>query len=205
VVVVALGGVLLAGVGVAAYAGAGPSPEATFEPGRGVPSATASCTVASSGSSPAADGTGTGPTALPSGWRWYTDPAGFQVGVPLGWIRGVDADAVCFRDPDGTRSLAIATVAPSNDPVGYWQNEERRLADRNGYRGLGIEPVIYQRGGADWTYVRNSGDGNREQTLRRLFTASTGAGFTLVWTTRDYEWALNEPNLRVVTGSFTAR
>ncbi|GIJ63574.1 hypothetical protein Vau01_110900 [Virgisporangium aurantiacum] len=205
IVVAALGAALVATVGVSAFAGSRPSTEATFKPGGATASEAASCPVASSGPS---DDVVPGPTALPTGWRWYTDPTGFQVGVPIGWIRGTEGGvggAVCFRDPDGGRSLRIAPAAPTADPVGYWRNEEQQMADRNGYRGIGIEPVIYQRGGADWTFTWTSGDGHREQTLRRLFIASTGAGFTFAWTTRDYEWALNEPNLRTVAVSFTAR
>ena len=48
-----------------------------------------------------------GPYALPAGWVWHRDPAGFTVGAPGGWDRYVDAGAVCFRDPDNPRALAV--------------------------------------------------------------------------------------------------
>ncbi|GIF46207.1 serine/threonine protein kinase [Asanoa ferruginea] len=52
-------------------------------------------------------GGGAEPNALPPGWTWHDDPTGFTVAVPSTWARFPAGEAVCFRDPGGTRTLAV--------------------------------------------------------------------------------------------------
>ncbi|HTF10041.1 MAG TPA: serine/threonine-protein kinase [Asanoa sp.] len=58
-------------------------------------------------------GGGAEPNALPAGWTWHDDATGFTVAVPSAWSRFPAGAAVCFRDPGGTRTLAVdRDVAP---------------------------------------------------------------------------------------------
>ena len=153
-------------------------------------------------------GDGSGARALPTGWLWHDDPAGFRIAVPETWLRTTDGVVVCFRDPVGSRTLAVdPSVASTTDPVGYWRREEESLlatAGPPGYRNLGIELSVYQRSAADWQYSWDRGEGRRWRTLRRVFTTPGGRGFALAWTTPDFDWALNQPNFRILADSFAA-
>jgi hypothetical protein len=49
---------------------------------------------------------------LPQGWTWHDDATGFTVAVPSTWSRFPAGAAVCFRDPGGTRTLAVDRDVP---------------------------------------------------------------------------------------------
>jgi hypothetical protein len=71
-------------------------------------------------------GGGAEPNALPPGWTWHDDATGFTVAVPSTWSRFPAGAAVCFRDPGGTRTLAVDRDVPP-DPDG-----PRRVIVRTG-------------------------------------------------------------------------
>jgi hypothetical protein len=147
-----------------------------------------------------------GPYPLPEGWVWHRDEAGFQLGVPADWSRHAQDGAVCFRDPDGRRTLAVDTSAtPTGEPAAVWESEERRLLDAAalpGYSKISIMAVLFRLGGADWEYTWKPSGKPRLHTLRRLFATSPTQAYKVTWTTPDRDWAGNESTFRTITTSF---
>lgn len=148
----------------------------------------------------------TGPYALPPGWAWHRDPAGFRLGVPAGWNRYLDGSSVCFRDPDGLRVLAVVpAVTPTYDPTAFWlQRESQLLADRNlpGYRKVSIGPLLLGRGGAEWEYSFTGPDDRRVHGRQLVVATAPGNAYTLSWFAADREWELNEAAFQVAIRSY---
>jgi hypothetical protein len=147
-----------------------------------------------------------GPYPLPTGWLWHRDPAGFQVAVPETWQRFTEDAAICFRDPDGRRTLAVdPSAAPAGAPVAVWEGEERRLLEAAalpGYAKITIAEIVFRQGGADWEYTWAPGGNLRLHTLRRLFATSPTQAFTITWMTSDQDWVENTPAFDMITTSF---
>jgi hypothetical protein len=143
--------------------------------------------------------------ALPAGWGWYQDRTGFRVAMPEGWSAYLGSTGVCFRESGDTRWLSVTSWTGSDDPVGHVSARERILLAGTapaGYERLGINPVPYYRGGADWEYRFLDRAGIRMHAVTRDFITSPDAGYTVVWCTRDFDWQLNLDNFRLVTASF---
>ncbi|MFC5003062.1 serine/threonine-protein kinase [Dactylosporangium cerinum] len=152
--------------------------------------------------SPAAGGDG-----LPAGWVWHDDPAGFRIGRPADWVRATAGGIVCFLDPAGGRRLTVGLAPPAvADRVAYWRAAEQdllRLDPPTGYTSIGIGPVVYARGAADWEFTYAGGPG--WHTQRRLFGVADGREFTLSWTAADGSWSAGQSTFRAFTGSFQSR
>lgn len=146
-----------------------------------------------------------GPYALPDGWQWHRDPAGFRVAVPRGWQRSAVGSSVCFRDPDGTRTFTVDTAAPSTrQPLRYWQDAERAaLADGSlpGYTRVSMGVLLQQRGGGDWEYTYAPPVGPARHVRRCLLTVDSGRAYLMRWTTREQDWALDVATQRRLVGS----
>jgi hypothetical protein len=125
---------------------------------------------------------------MPEGWSAYLGPAG-----------------VCFREAGDTRWLAVSSWTGGGDPLGHVNARERTLVSPSapaGYERIGMVPVPYYRGGADWEYRFRDRGGARMHAVTRDFITSADAGYTVVWCTRDFDWQLNLDNFRLVTASF---
>ncbi|GAA4972468.1 hypothetical protein GCM10025331_77840 [Actinoplanes utahensis] len=137
------------------------------------------------------------PYALPAGWLWHVDPAGFALPIPRGWARA-DADAgalVCFTGPDAVRTITVAAGPPTTaDPLRHWQvTEERALAAGTlpGYRKVSMGVLLVSGGGADWEYSWQPATGPRLHTRRVLLSDAGIRSYRLTWTTRDEDWDLD--------------
>ncbi|MEV4537902.1 serine/threonine-protein kinase [Asanoa sp. NPDC049518] len=148
-------------------------------------------------SATASDG-GPGAFALPAGWRWHTDGTGFTVAVPASWTRFRAGAAVCFRDPGGTRTLAVdPSVTATADPADLWRAAEPDVAALAGYTRLRIGPVRAAEGGADWEFTW-SGRHARRVTV----TTEPGRAYALSWFTDDADWPRDEAAFRLVLSSY---
>jgi eukaryotic-like serine/threonine-protein kinase len=219
--VVALAGVLLAvdRLGPAGRPSAGRS--AAASPGTPA-AATSAGTPPGAGAAPllgtaACAGTATGSPAvpassrpgwpkLPDGWVWYLDPAGFRLAVPAGWMLAAGPDGLCFREPDGTRELAVEPYQPLVPPVTRWQQMEAALtgdARPDGYTLLGITPVDFYQSGAQWDYSYADPAGGGEERGRALcFITRPGQAYTLAWRTNEFDWQPQLANWNLIIGSF---
>ncbi|GIF77410.1 serine/threonine-protein kinase [Asanoa siamensis] len=143
-------------------------------------------------------------SALPAGWRWHTDDAGFTVAVPTGWARFTAGAAVCFRDPGGTRTLTVdPTVTPTADPADLWRRAEtdlRAAGSLPGYTLTAISPVPAAEGGAAWEYTWDAG--TRRHARRIAVTTAPGRAYALSWFTDDAAWPADAPRLRLVASSY---
>jgi eukaryotic-like serine/threonine-protein kinase len=144
------------------------------------------------------------PRLLP-GWNWYLDPSGYRIAVPDGWLAYAGPAGLCFREPGDTRWLGVQTWT-GTDPVGHVTERESALLHGfpapDGYQLVGIEPVDYYAGAADWEYTYRQPSGVRMHSQVRDFLVAPGRGYTIVWCTRDFDWQPNLDNARVVFASF---
>ncbi|MFY1693625.1 protein kinase domain-containing protein [Plantactinospora sp. WMMB782] len=145
---------------------------------------------------------------LVDNWTWYTDPSGFRLAVPIGWLRYTDGRVVCFSEPvAGTgRMLSVdPSTPPTSDGERYWLAEERRLTGAGllaGYEQVGIGPLEIRAGGAIWECRWTNARGDRVQTARMLINTSADRAYTVSWLTPEFDWAVNQSYLRMVQTSF---
>ena len=128
--------------------------------------------------------------------------------MPGGWDRYVDAGAVCFRDPDNPRALAVEpAVPPTPDPTAFWRARETELRAAGalpGYRKVSIGPLLLGKGGAEWEYAWDDGERGRLHSRRLVVATSATTAYTLSWLARDREWAINQPLLLVAVRAYRA-
>jgi hypothetical protein len=150
---------------------------------------------------------GAGSTALPAGWIRTGDDR-FTVGVPKAWQRATGGERVCLYASDPGRILTVEPTQPVGvGHVPFWQREEQQMRQRGAlanYQRVGIGPVAYRGGGADWEYRYDSG-GVRWHALKRRFTVDTDQTFVVTWTTTDVDWSAQQRTFATVMGSFDAR
>ncbi|GIF75959.1 serine/threonine-protein kinase [Asanoa siamensis] len=197
---------VLAGAGTAAAVGLPErvSPDAPATPAAAP--AVQDCLVPSPPVGTSSINAGAGPYALPGGWDWHADDAGFTAAIPASWSRFQSATAVCFRDPGGTRTLAVETaVTPTTDPTTFWRRAEtasRAAGALPGYTKISIGPVLAGSGGAEWESTWETKDGTRRHARRIVVTTAPGQAYTLSWFTDDTDWPLDEPLFRLVMTSY---
>jgi hypothetical protein len=149
---------------------------------------------------------GAGSVALPAGWI-RTGNDRFSVGVPRTWQRTRSGELVCLRAQDPTRIITVERV-PSGGPdhVGFWQREEQQMRQRGApadYQRIGIRPVSYRDGGADWEYTYDN-DRVHWHVLMRHFTAGDQT-FVVTWTTTDTSWNAQQGTFTAIMNGFEAR
>jgi hypothetical protein len=179
-------------------------------PGASPPDAAATpvATTVCGGASPRlmAEPLAAAPYALPDGWRWHVDSAGFQLPVPRGWTRAADAATVCFSDGEGLRAFVVqAGPLTAGRPLRHWEAAERRAVAEQalpGYRKVSMGVLLVSGGGADWEYTWQPAGQPRLHAHRVLLSVGSAAAYQLSWTTRDQEWALNRDHERTFREGF---
>ncbi|MGC4758925.1 protein kinase domain-containing protein [Micromonospora trifolii] len=145
------------------------------------------------------------PYALPKGWAWHQDPAGFLLGVPQGWTRHTEGVLVCFRDPAEVRAIAVDPAATASSvPSKRWQAAERDALTSGalaGYQKISIGPVIRPGGAAEWEYTCDQAGGVRLHARRLLVNESRSRAYSLSWLTQDSQWNETEPFQRLALAS----
>ncbi|MFI6133825.1 serine/threonine-protein kinase [Micromonospora sp. NPDC051141] len=125
------------------------------------------------------------PYALPDGWTWHQDPAGFLMAVPVGWNRHIEGETICFRDPADLRAIAVDPVAEASSiPSRRWEAAERDVLSTGalaGYRKISIGPVIRPGGAAEWEYTCDQPGGERLHVRRLLVNDSRTRAYGLSW------------------------
>ncbi|MFI7539799.1 protein kinase [Actinoplanes sp. NPDC049599] len=145
--------------------------------------------------------------AVPTGWLWVADPAGFDVAVPRGWTRSQDGTASCFRDPAGSRSFRVdASARLTGPPAAFWRGREQdalALGRLPGYRRemLGALPA---QDGAAWEFTwQPDGEPVRRHERRVLLGLAGGRAYLVEWATTEQDWTGTEPYLRLVLASLS--
>ncbi|MET7959636.1 serine/threonine-protein kinase [Micromonospora zamorensis] len=147
-----------------------------------------------------------GPYALPDGWTWHQDQAGFLLAVPVGWTRHTEGETVCFRDPAEVRAIAVDPAAEASSvPSTRWETAERETLKAGtlpGYQKISIGPVIQPGGAAEWEYACDQPGGERLHVRRLLVNDSRTRAYSLSWIARDSQWGATEPLQRLAQASF---
>jgi hypothetical protein len=140
---------------------------------------------------------GTPPYALPSGWVWHSDPAGFDLALPGVWTRSASAGGACFADAPADGTFTVDTRGPATVPTArHWQAAERAaLADGSlpGYELVGMDVLALKRGGADWEYSWQPADGPRMHVRRVLLAVDDAHAYLLQWTSPATGWTATVP------------
>jgi hypothetical protein len=140
---------------------------------------------------------------LPSEFRWWNDPSGFQVAVPVGWSDRTDrGGAVAFQAPGGQPSLRISAWTPGRDGVVAALVEREHLAALPAYRRIKIETLPHS-SDAVWEYTFRDTKGTAMRGLERV-KASGGRTYLLEWRTPRSTWTTHAQKLSVVLDSFRA-
>ncbi len=171
---------------------AGPSSRSTGTGSGQGPSSSLSSPSDSSATSPSTSSSPQSPNAaaIPDGYRLQRDPLGFQVAVPDGWERRLDAPTrVDFVSPDGTEFLRVDQQPQAGpDAAQAWRDIEPSVADSlDGYHRIRIEPVTYRGwNAADWEFTWE-GSGGTIHVIDRGIATDT-KGWALYVSAPDATW-----------------
>jgi eukaryotic-like serine/threonine-protein kinase len=177
---------------------------ATTGPAAAATPTTAAAEATTGAPTPSASPTSAG-TALPAGWKMYTDRTGFSVAVPEGWAMSREGTMVFFRERSGEgRVLGVdQTNQPKSDPVADWTQQERdRRGNYNAYQRVKIAAVDYWDRAADWEWTYTSRNGNRLHVVNRGFITAPNQAYGIYWSTLDSTWSANQRNFALVVQSF---
>lgn len=152
------------------------------------------------GSAPAGAAPAGAAPALPAGWLWYADSAGFRVAVPAGWLRLRSGSTTCFQDPATRRILGVEPYPGGGDPVGQLRAAEQDLTTGGRLPGYERVRLAAAGGGAEWECRWTAPYGERLHALRVL--PGDAGGWTLGWTTSDADWSAGAAQLALIRDSF---
>ncbi|MFC4144700.1 serine/threonine-protein kinase [Micromonospora mangrovi] len=138
---------------------------------------------------------------LPAGWIWHTDAGGFRLAVPAGWWYAREGNTACFQDPASRRILSVEPYAGSGtDLAAQLRSARRSLIAANrlpDYQEVRLAAVA---GGAEWECRWRAPYGEQLHALRVL-PAGVG-GWTLGWSTPEYDWGAATAQLALIRQSF---
>lgn len=143
------------------------------------------------------------PAVAPDGFTTYTDPIGFSVAVPEGWVAEDKGSYVDFSEPDGRRFLRVdSTDQPRPDPVADWETQEGSVSQTlSGYERIGIEEADYRDyPAADWEFTWEATNGTLH-VLNRGFVAGD-RGYALYWSVPEEQWEESLPYFDVFAETF---
>lgn len=141
---------------------------------------------------------------MPFGYRAYTGPGGFTVGVPKGWTpthRG--AGVVDLNDPKGGRFLRLSGgPAPSGPPLGRLGAAERAFSTTHtGYRRVAIRTVPYRHyQAAEWEFTYTAG--GRTRHVRYRYFVVGGRAYGIYISAPEATYQAMVPVFRVATTTF---
>jgi hypothetical protein len=144
------------------------------------------------------------PDALPEGWVWHKDPAGFSLPLPKGWVRrSVGRNTVVFDERDGVGELLVQwTSTPGDDAYADWKRQEpyRKNYVKN-YQYLGINPCDYYKTCADWEWLETR-DNTRIHVRNRGFVTARNRGYALRWEVAASDWDKRLPDFDRIARGF---
>ncbi|MFG1920764.1 protein kinase [Cryptosporangium sp. NPDC048952] len=150
-------------------------------PSSAAPSASPSAAPSTSPSapvSPSASANTGGSSPIPAGWRKYTGPGGYTIGVPNGWSTSSSGEGIRVNGNNGFFLLIQSSNSPKQDAKADWeQQEQARRGSLPGYQRISIETVQYRNyaTAADWQFFLNRGGGQVHVLNRGFVTSPTKA------------------------------
>jgi serine/threonine protein kinase len=169
-------------------------------------SSTGGSSSGSSGrSSAGSSGSGGSSSAMPAGFRRYTDPSGFSLLLPTGWTATRKGTDVTFRRPGSRAYLLVPqTTTPAADALVDWQEQERAASPRfPGYQRIRLERVNVKPGWdvADWEF-RWTPSGGTLHVIDRNLRVSDSRAYALYWSVPEQDWSARLATFRVIADSF---
>ncbi|SNY14994.1 serine/threonine-protein kinase [Paractinoplanes atraurantiacus] len=144
--------------------------------------------------------------SLLGGWSYFTDGSGFHMPVPDGWTYQRIGTTFCFRDPVGTRVMALSLDRdPAGDPVKACRTEAQRLVRSGalpGYQQITLERKELLNKAADWEYTYVADGAQRH--VRTRWLATDGKAYAISWATREFDWTADLPKVNMVLSTFYA-
>lgn len=153
-------------------------------------------------------------SALPTGYREVTDPAGFSLAVPDGWKRS-ERDAGVFYATDDDRNLLQIFVVTEPELTPYEavaQSSKNLGAQQPGYEEISLDrtaapddaaPAVGD-DAARLVYAYDSEKlGTRKQCVEYVFTADNGKKYAVVAAGPQDDWSLTEQTARVALAHMT--
>ncbi|UQU62807.1 serine/threonine protein kinase [Couchioplanes caeruleus] len=139
--------------------------------------------------------------ALPRGFTWWNDPAGFRVAVPRGWRHRHDPGGVlALTGPPGRPTLRVSGPAGRPPDVFTALTAEESRRTLAAYRRVRIE-ALPGPSAAVWEYTFQDPSGVPMRGQRRLLVTD-GHAYALEWRAPRSAWAANLPTVTVVLDSF---
>ncbi|WP_326562152.1 protein kinase domain-containing protein [Micromonospora sp. NBC_01796] len=141
-----------------------------------------------------------------AGWHYYRDSPNLVVPVPDGWQSHRDGDRIEFREPEGSRVLAIEELRSiMSDLVAELQAREKAERDAGrypDYRQLRLGTINYHVRAAEreWTFTAENGE--LMHAISRTFVSFNGQAYTIGWTTADAEWATSRGAFALIVDGF---
>jgi serine/threonine protein kinase len=147
-----------------------------------------------------------GEDALPDGWGYWQDAAGFRMAIPEGWLVSREVNEVYFHEPNGVKMLSVEMpTAPSPDPVAETRQREKD-GKANGtlraYELIYLVPLQYFERGAEWVYLVDNEAGKRMFVWNRRFLTKGGREYAITWMTRDYDRGSSRVAFDIIAPSF---
>jgi eukaryotic-like serine/threonine-protein kinase len=197
------------GTSAGGSAGASPSAQPTDDHGGSGSSSGASASpssgTATGGSGGGRSGQGSGASAVPAGFRRWTDPTGFSLVIPSGWTVTRKGTDVTFHQPGGRAFLLVPqTTHPAADSLVDWQDQERAASPHfPGYQRIRLERVSFHRGWdvADWEF-RWTPSGGTLHVLDRNLRISDRRAYALYWSVPEQDWTRMSGTFTVIANSF---
>ena len=147
--------------------------------------------------------------ALPPNFAWYTFTNGLIGAVPIGWrVVSQVAGTTCFYDPNSRRVLGVRVLPTIGyNPTATFYQDEKALKASNtvtDYHELGIQPVPYTPGRADWIFTfATPQDPTTMQAQVRAVFSNTQVGFMICWITPEPDWTTEQPNYQAISSNYT--
>ncbi|MEU4624633.1 serine/threonine-protein kinase [Actinoplanes sp. NPDC023801] len=162
----------------------------------------AATTYPSPSASAPAPGGGTKDTPLPTGFRWWTEPGGYRVAVPVGWRRDASAAGLTFRAGRDRAMLAITPLPETPADVVAALQEAELKGGLDDYERLRIETLPAR--SAVWEFTFKDADGTAMRGLRRV-SSSGSRSYVIEWRATRDGWATQLTRFTVVLASFGPR
>ncbi|MEV4627930.1 serine/threonine protein kinase [Micromonospora sp. NPDC049523] len=141
-----------------------------------------------------------------AGWHYYRDSPNLAVPVPDGWQSHRDGDRIEFREPEGSRVLAIEELRSIKSDL-VAELKARDQAERDAgrypdYRQIRLGTINYHVRAAEreWTYTAENGV--LTHAISRTFVSFNGQAYTIGWTTTDAEWATSRGAFALIVDGF---
>lgn len=167
------------------------TPEPTGTP---TPSATAT-------RSPSPTGTGGSDTAHET----VSDPEGFTIAVPSGWLREDGTAGVFYRSPDRAALVQIFQVSePGLTPLAAVQGASTYLrAQTTGYQEIRVGAAQGAPEGGELVYEYDSAESHgRRRGVERVFVAQDGKKWAVLTAGPAGEWTLTQAHHKAALAAF---